>query len=186
MTRPPSSAERQRLRSVNSLWRALLPLLFVVGVVVLFTWPRGTRSDGIHVVDTAGPIAAARDAAGFAVPAPSGLPATWRPTSTQFTPSAPDHGASFRIGYVTPAGGYGEYLTSNDAQAAVTALYGPLTQTGRALVNGAVWTKFETAKNRELLTRTSGTVTVIVTGSAAESELVALAGSLTDPSGKPF
>lgn len=186
MTRPPTASERQRLRSFDNLWRALLPLVAVVGIVVIFTWPEGTHSDGVHVVDTVAPVAAARDTAGFAVAAPVGLSSAWRPTSTQYTPASADHGASFRIGFVTPANGYAEYLVSNDAALAVTAQWGPVTGSGSVDIGGVKWSKYVTAKNRTLLARTSGKVTAIVTGSASDAELQDLAGALRDPSGAPF
>ena len=44
MTRPLTAAERQRLRTPANLWRALIPLLAIVGLLVLFAWPRGQHS----------------------------------------------------------------------------------------------------------------------------------------------
>jgi hypothetical protein len=186
MTRPPTASERQRLRSFGNLWRALIPLMFVVGLLVVLTWPRGTRGDGIHVVDTVGPIAAAREAAGFDVPAPDGLASGWRPTSTEFVPSGDNHGASFRIGYVTPSGEFAEFLASDDAPPAVTAQYGPITGDGSADIGGQKWSKYVTSKNRTLFARTSGRVTVVVTGSATDADLQTLAGSLKVKSGAGF
>jgi hypothetical protein len=178
MTRPLTSAERQRLRTNTNLWRALIPLLVIVGVVVAFTWPRGQRSDGVHVLDTAAPIAAAQRSAGFPVLVPTGLSDRWRPTSTEFIVAGPSNGASFRIGYVSPAGQYAEFLEGNDAPEAVAALYGALTVDGKAAVNGTDWSRYRTKGDRVLLRTTVGRVTVIVTGSASPGELVELASSL--------
>jgi hypothetical protein len=177
VTRPLTASERQRLRTNANLWRALIPLLVVVGVVVAFSWPRGQHADGIHVVGVAAPIADAERIAGFTM-APTGLNDRWRPTSTKFVAAGPSNGASFRIGYVTPSNKYAEFLESNDAPEAAAAQYGPLGVDGSANVNGAQWQQYRTNEDQVLLRTTVGKVTLIVTGSAPMNELVELAGSL--------
>ena len=178
VTRPLTPAERQRLRTPANLWRALIPILLLV--IGLVAWQRlgEPNSNGIHVVDTAAPVAAAQQQAGFALLLPSGLPAGWRPTSTEFTPAAPYSAASFRIGYVTPASQYAEFLESNGPADAVAAQYGVLTDRGSIEIAGRSWQQFSTNDNRTLLRTTRGTVTVIVTGNADSAELATLAGSL--------
>ena len=178
MTRPLTSSERQRLRTPANLWRALIPLLALIAVLAVFTWPRATRSDGVHVVDTAGPIAAARQQAGFTLLLPAGLDARWRPTSTEFVPAGTASKATLRIGYVSPGDQYAEFLEGNDAPAAVLATYGPLTADGTASVGSAAWTQYRTSSNRQLITRTVSRVTLIVTGSAKPDELTELAAAL--------
>jgi hypothetical protein len=178
MSRPLTSSERQRLRTPANLWRALIPLLAVVGLLVVLVWPRPTHSDGVIVVDVAGPIAAARQQAGFTVLAPSGLSNRWRPTHTDLVPPSSAAAAGFTIGYVSPSGKYAEFHESADAPDAVAAGYGPLTADGTASVAGAAWDQFRTDRDRQLLRRTVGRVTVIVTGSAPPAELAELAGSV--------
>ncbi|MCW2522802.1 MAG: hypothetical protein JWO63_1137, partial [Frankiales bacterium] len=73
MTQPLTPAQRQRLRSPANLWRALIPLLVIVGLAVLLVWPRGQHADGVHVVDINGPIASARTEAGFTLLTPTTL-----------------------------------------------------------------------------------------------------------------
>lgn len=179
MTRPLSSQERQRLRSPSNLWRALIPLLVVVGLLVLWQRLGQPTSDGVHEVDPAGPIAAARQQAGFPVQVPTGLGSGWRPTSTECVPASTAAAASFRIGYVTPAGKYAEFLESDDAPDAVAAQYGPLSADGSTPVGSSTWTRFRTSDDKTLLRHTTGTVTALVTGNAGLTELVELAGSLT-------
>lgn len=178
MTRPLNSADRQRLRTPANLWRALIPLLVVVGLVVLLNRPSGQSSDGVHVIDPGPAITAARQQAGFAVLAPNGLGARWRATSTELLPAGPAEAASFRIGYVSPGGQYAEVFQSADAADAVAAHYGPLTADGTVPVDGVDWQRYRTAAGRQVLRHTAGAVTVIVTGSADQAELVELAGSL--------
>jgi hypothetical protein len=178
VTRALNPAERQRLRTPANLWRALIPILLLVGALVAWQRLGEPDSSGIHVVDTAVPIAAARQQAGFALLVPSGLSERWRPTSTEFTPAGQYSAASFRIGYVTPAGRYAEFLESDGPPEAVAAPYGVLTDRGPAELAGAGWRTFRTDGDRTLLRRTVGRVTVIVTGNAAMPELTELAESL--------
>jgi hypothetical protein len=152
--------------------------LVLVGVLVVFMWPRGAKVDGVHVVDVAAPIAAARQQSGFAVLAPRGLSDQWRPTSTRLIPTGPSSGASFRIGYVSPSGKYAELVESNDAPDAVAAEYGPLAVAGTTVIGGTSWQQYRTNDDRRLLRHTAARVTVIVTGSASQSELIELASSL--------
>ena len=178
VTRPLTPAERQRLRTPANLWRALIPILLVV--IGLVAWQRLSEPDtsGVHVVDTAGPIAAARQQAGFPLLVPSGLPDWWRSTSTEFTPAGQYSAATFRIGYVTPAGRFAEFLESDGPADAVAAPYGVLTDRGAVGIAGASWREFRTSDDRTLLRATIGKVTAIVTGNAAMSELSALAAAL--------
>lgn len=178
MTRPLNPAERQRLRTPANLWRALIPLLVIVGLVVLLNRPSGQGSDGVHVIDPGPAIAAARQQAGFQVLAPSGLGERWRPTSTELVPAGPSAPASFRIGYVSPDGEYAELFQSADAPDAVAAQYGPLTADGATSINGVSWQQYDTKAGRRLLRHTFGKLTVIVTGSASQSELAELAGAI--------
>lgn len=178
VTQPLSPAQRQRLRTPAYLWRSLLPLLVLVGLLVLLTWPRAPRSDGIHVIDTGPAIAAARAQVGFPLTVPAGLPDRWRPTSTRLEPAGPASGATFRIGYVTPGGQYAELLEGGDAPDAVAAQYGPLTADGTVSIAGASWARYRTGDGHPLLRQTTGERTTIVSGTAQLAELEQLAGSL--------
>jgi len=178
VTRPPDPAARQRLRTPANLWRALIPLLVIVGVVVLLNRPSQQAGDGVHVIDPAPAIAAARQQDGFAVLVPTGLPGGWRPTSGELVPAEPATPAGLRIGYVSPAGKYAELFESPDAPEAVAARYGPLISDGTAAVGSTAWQRYQTSSGRLLLRHTVGTVTAVVTGSASQAELVELAGSL--------
>lgn len=169
-------------------------------------WPSGTQQSGVHVIDLTAPIAAADQQAGFHVLAPAGLSSQWRPTSTDFVPASGGARASFRIGFVSPSSQYAELLESDDAPDAVAAQYGPLTADGSVSVVSAAapaagasgsaraaspittsatagtatvpWTAFRRPDGEQLLEHTFGAVTVIVTGSASQDELVQLAASV--------
>jgi hypothetical protein len=182
VTRPLTPSQRQRLRTPANLWRALVPLLVIVGVTVLVVWPRGATSDGVHVIDATSKIAAARAQSGFGVLAPAGLDPRWRPTNSDLVPRGPSNGATFRIGYYTPAGKYAEFLEGDDAADAVAASYGPLTSENTVAINGVSWDALRRSDGRRLLRHTFATstppVTVLVTGSAGADELATLAGSM--------
>jgi Protein of unknown function (DUF4245) len=183
VTRPPTGAERQRLRSPANLWRALIPLLVLVGALVAFAWPRAGSNDGVHVVDIVGPIAAARQN-GLAVLTPTGLDPRWRPTSVDYTQEQLTNGqvttpASLRIGFVSPAGDYAELMQSDDVRnGSVLASYGSLDATNPVKIGTVSWDGFQTSRNRELIRLVSGNREIIVTGSASAAELSTLAGSL--------
>jgi len=174
VTHPLTSAERQRLRTPGNLWRALIPVLVVV--LALVGWQRLNQphNDGVHVVDTAGAITAARQQAGFRLVLPDGLSNRWRPTSTEFVPPASGSPASFRIGYVTPAEKYAEFLESNDAPDAVAARLGALTRDG----SSGPWARFRADDGSTVLRNTIGGVTVLVDGNASLTELRQLADAL--------
>jgi hypothetical protein len=178
MTRPPTASERQRLRSTANLWRALIPLVVLAGIAVFISWPHTKASDGVHVIDLAGPIASARQQAGFPILVPTGLGPDWRPTSADLTAAAPGTPAGLRIGYVSPKGEYAEFYESNGSPDAVAGVYAPLTSAYPVTVNGTQWTGYLTSRSRQLIEHTFGAVTVIVTGSANTAELSTLAGSV--------
>lgn len=178
MTRPLTSNQRQRLRTPANLWRALIPLLVIVGLLVLWERVGQPSSDGVHVIDPSGAVAAARQQSGFPVQVPVGLDARWRSTSTEYLPAGAGTAPSFRIGYVTPAGKYAEFLESSDAPDAVAAQYGPLSTDGTTAVNGASWDKYREPDGKTLLRHTTGKVTVVVQGNAGLDELTTLAGAL--------
>ena len=133
----------------------------------------------MHVVDPGPAIAAARQQTGFAVLAPSGLAERWRPTSAELVPAEPSAPAGLRIGYVSPAGKYAELFESPDAPEAVAAHYGPLTADGTVAVGATGWQRYRTGHGPAAAAPHLGTVTAIVTGSAAQAELVELAGALS-------
>ena len=168
--------QRQRLRTPAYLWRALLPLLVLVVLLVLFTWPRAPRSDGIHVIDTGPAIAAARSQLGFPI-AGAGRPV--RPVAAHLDPSGAGRAGQRRQLpdrlRDTPAGQYAELLEGDDAPDAVAAQYGPLTADGTVSIAGASWARYRTGDGHSLLRQTTGKRTTIVSGTAQQAELEQLA-----------
>lgn len=180
-----TAAQRARLRTFPYLFRALVPLTLLTVLAVLFAWPRGEDNTKVTEIDPAPAIAQAQERAPYdlLVPATSGpgaLGDKWRATSTRIDAgTAATDPFAFRIGYVTPDGEFAMFVESNDAPAAVLASVGPTRGSGSETIDGQPWATTETSSRGEtVLTRTTGDVTLLVTGSAALNDLKALAASL--------
>ena len=134
--------------------------LGLVLLLVLALWflaqPPDSDEQALRVVDPSSDIAQLR-AAAPGVPVPSGLPATWRPTSSTLDP------AGLRIGYVTPAGEYAEYATSSrpDFLPEITGRGSPV---GEVDVGGVRWRQYADGQDHTTLVRDVAGRTVIVGG----------------------
>jgi hypothetical protein len=174
-------AERSRLRTFGNLWRSLIPLVVIVGIILVLAWPRSSDDGNLQVVDTAGPISYAKSVAAYPLLAPAGLPSGWRATSTRIDP-APSGAMSpvvFTIGYVTPKGQFAQFRESDDRADAVRASLGAAAELDPRTIGGVQWTALRNSREEVVLLRTVGSVTVYVTGSASDAELAVLAASLS-------
>lgn len=159
----------------------MLRSLGVVLVLVLMMWflaqPPDSDERQLRTVDPSADIAAFR-ADTPSAPAPTGLPGTWRSTSSTLTPD------SLRIGWVTPGGEYAEYAASSrpareflpDVTGAQAELVEPLQ------VDGQPWQQYREADGSVSLVRSYG-ATLVVVGTkrttADVAELQVLAGALS-------
>jgi hypothetical protein len=154
---------------VISLLVLLVPVFVLVGGYQLLTG----RTEPV-AVDPAGAVEQAR-AAGLEVTAPGRPPPGWTPVSAVF--QQPDGGATLRIGYATPDGGSAQLVQSTVP--AETLLPGELHEAGAATgtveVGGRSWQRYETRPGERALVWLRPELTTIVIGTAAESELRALA-----------
>jgi hypothetical protein len=174
---------KSRLRTTV---RDMVLSLAVIGVpiaVVLAIEPSKTGNP-VHVIDPAsfrGNLDAARASEPFSVLAPSGLAATWQPTSENYQ-VAGSAAADWHIGYLTPSGGFVELEQTTEAVGGfLNDQHSNATQTGSVQVDGIVWQHYAgTAPPalKNLLVRTDGKSTIIVAGSAPLSELEKFAESL--------
>ena len=179
---PPSSASdrARRLTAVN-MAKSLLPLVAIVLVVV--GWYRWQQDD-VNPVRTVNPTDAVRLAASqasYPLEVPTGLPEGYRPTSARTNAAQAVKGApvTLQIGYVTPSEQYAGFVESDDPQAdAVTGVLSGASPKGTVEVDGAAWTRSTTGRGETVLWHRSGSLTVLVTGSATERELETVAGSL--------
>lgn len=165
--------------------RSLGLVALVLLAWLLFSHPR--TPDGIATVDWRPTVQSAAAAARFPVLAPPGS-WSWQATSARIEPQ-PDGTITWRVGFYTPAEDYAALLqrgvfpdqATGSRQEWVDTETRQGQPTGTVQVEGRTWTRLEgdpsPDERRSLLSTDGGTVTVI-TGTAAWSELEALAGAL--------
>src|SRR5262249_27403044 len=122
-----------------------------------------------------GPTIAEAQAASFPVAAPHGLAADWKPISATFG----DH--TLRIGYVTPKGS-GVQLVESTAEVnglLIQELGDNTRPDGVVDAGGANWNSYQVGNGQRALVQTENGRTIIVIGSADQSELVALAAAVS-------
>jgi hypothetical protein len=176
-----SSVERlQRFTAANML-RSLLPLvlgcLLVVGIMAV----RQNPEDPVREVETTSAERAVAELAGYQLLVPRGLSDDWRATSVRTDAGQATEGdpVTLQIGWLTPGEEFAEYVVSDDANAtALTDVLDDATEDGAQQVAGEAWQRLTTERGETALTRTEGTATLVVTGSASDDELETLAGSL--------
>jgi hypothetical protein len=171
----PSAANR---RTVLGLARALLPLLAIVLVVAWLRQPGGSE---VPTVDPGPDLAYAARIAPYDLLAPTGLPAGWRATSSKV--DAPQGEGrtpvTLTVGYLTPAGKYAG-LTETDRRTADVqgADLAGATAAGSTRAGGRTWQRYRTTRGETALLLVADRLTLLITGSAPDEDLAALAGSL--------
>jgi hypothetical protein len=176
----PAVERLQRFTAANMI-RSLLPLVLGCLLVVGITAIRQNPDDPVREVDTSSAERAVSQLASYQLLVPRGLSDDWRPTSvrTDAGQASPGDPVSLQIGWLTPAEEFAEYVVSDDPEAAaLTDVLDDGTQAGSQQVDGDTWQRLTTERGETALTRTEGTATLVVTGSASDDELTTLAGSL--------
>lgn len=181
----PAVQRASRLTAVNMV-RSLAPLLLIVLLLVGWNALREGRTDPVHEIDPTSTIHLAATRASYQLEAPAGLPEGYRPTSARTDAGAARKGApvTLEIGYVSPKQQFVGFVISDDADAdALTSVLDGAQRQGTADIDGATWTRSRTERGETALSRRSGDVTVLVTGSAGEAELETVAGAVRPYSG---
>ena len=176
----PAARRARRLTAVNMV-RSLAPLLLVVLLLVGWNALRQGRTDPVHQIDPSSTIHLAATRASFPMEVPTGLPKGYRPTSAQTDAGAAKKGApvTLQIGYVSPKEQFVGFAISDDPHAdALTSVLDGAQQLGSVGIGGATWTRSRTHRGETALSRTTGDVTVLVTGSASEAELETVAAAV--------
>jgi hypothetical protein len=176
----PAVERLQRFTAANMI-RSLLPLVLGCLLVVGITAIRQNPDDPVREVDPSTAERAVAQLAGYQLLVPRGLSDDWRPTSvrTNAGQASPGDRVSLQIGWLTPAEEFAQYVVSDDpAATALTDVLEHATQDGTEQVGGDTWQRLTTERGETALTRTDGTATLVVTGSASDDELQTLAGSL--------
>ena len=159
-----------------------LGLMAVVIAALLLLGPARTLvfpgSAKVTPVDYSHRVSAFRDVAG-SVLAPTGLPKGWRANSASFDSSGAR--AHLHIGFATPGSLYAGLDESNGSPGQLIGrVLGPrgAKVTGSAAIGGTTWDLRRSQRGEEALTLSQGALTVVITGSASDSQLRVLAGSL--------
>ena len=177
---PPAVERLQKFTAANMV-RSLLPLVLGCLLVVGITALRQNPEDPVREVDPSTAERAVAQVASYQLLVPRGLSDGWRPTSVRTNAGQASAGdqVSLQIGWLTPAEEFAEYVVSDDAgTTALTDVLDHATAGGTQQVGGQSWQRLTTQRGETALTRTEGTATLLVTGSASEQELETLAGSL--------
>lgn len=181
----PSSAEvrAQKFNAANMV-RSLLPLTVLILLIVGLTTLRQKPEDPIRAVETESSTQLAAARADYPLLVPQGLPDDWRATSIDTDAGAAvDDGdpVTLQIGFYTPGEEYAGFTISDDDRAdALTAVLAGATDEGSTQIAGRDWEQLTTARDETAYRLDAGDgVTAVVTGSASDDELEALAGSLS-------
>lgn len=184
---PPSPAVQRanRLSAANML-RSLLPLVLICLALVGWAALRQTPADPVQEIDPSSTVALAAARAGYPVLAPSGLPEDYRPTSARTDAGNAGEGdpVTLEVGYLTPSEEFAGFVISDDPRSApVASVLDGAVDRGTVTLGGEEWARSTTTRNETALSRTVGEVTVLVTGSASDAELEAVAEAVRPYSG---
>ncbi len=177
---PPANSRAAAFTPANMV-RSLLPLTLLILVIVWVTGLRQNPEDPVREVETGPSIALAAERASYPLLVPQGLPDTWRPTSvrTDAVDGTAGDPVTLEIGWLTPAAEYAGYVISDgDDVDRLDDVLEDSTEAGTTDVEGVAWERRTTERGETALTRTEGTATLLITGSAPDEELEALAAAV--------
>jgi len=171
---------RRGFETVGDMVRSLGVVLAVVLVTVLITIR--THGQEVRVVNYTPTLTEARRVAPFAVLAPADLPADWRATSGDYSPSQLTHKVGvvlWHVGYLAPDGKYVGFEQTNDAlDQVVAAQLGPAHEDGTSTVDGVNWARWSDNSGRRAIAVTQDKVSLVVHGTADWPELERFAATL--------
>ncbi|MGY2003674.1 DUF4245 domain-containing protein [Blastococcus sp. SYSU DS1024] len=177
---PASAAERANRMSAANMLRSLLPLVVICLLIVAWQAFRNNPDDPVREIDPTSTLRLAEAESDYALLVPS-LGEGYRPTSVRTDAGTGPEGApvTVQLGYVTPAGDYAGYVVSDDADAdAVDAVLDGAMEDGGVEIDGERWTRSTTQRGETAFSRIADGVTLVVTGSAADDELRAVAAAV--------
>jgi hypothetical protein len=159
----------------------MLRSLAVVGVIIVPLWlliPHHAKQT-VTRIDYSTALSQARRLSTHPVLAPAGLPSGWTPTSVSLS-GGNGTPVVFHLGFVTPAGDYAGLEESDGPQDGylVTLLGKTPQRLSDVRVGAMAWRSWRGTDDRVALLSPSAPPTVVVKGTAALPELVALAESL--------
>ena len=165
----PAPVRKRGRESAGDMLRSLGVVLVLVVLMWFFAQPPDSDEQRVRVVDPS-PDIAAFTADVPTAPVPEGLPESWRPTSSTYTPDA------LRIGYVTPEDEYAEYSASTAPAGEFVrdATGRRATRLGPREIAGQTWQQYRDPDGSLSLVRSYGPVNVVVGTQRASSTLAEL------------
>lgn len=153
----------------------------VVGATLLFVPAllHPSAKDKFPAFDYSGIVEGFHQVSGVTPLVPGPLPSSWRPTAGTLTGTRDSE--HMHIGYAAPGQSYAGLDESLVPTASlVSSLLGAAGArvNGRVSVDGVAWQRRTSSRGEVALVHRSGRIAVIVTGSASQPSLVALAASL--------
>ena len=165
-------------QSSGDMWRSMLVLVLMVGAlwaVNNFLFSQDT-STPVRAVSYRGQLADARQVADYQVLAPSGLGASWVPTSVDMRRAGPT--VRWHLGFLTPGREYVGLEQADRAPRQIAARYvADLQPSGALSIAGSPWQLYRGATDTALVRQDDGAVTVVV-GTAPTGQLATFAKSL--------
>jgi hypothetical protein len=182
----PAIARANRMSAANMM-RSLLPLVVICLLIGWWTTLRQTADENpVREIDPSSTVQLAAARASYQILLPQGLDEGYRPTSARTDAGNAGEGdpVTLEIGYVTPAEQFAGFVVSDDLRAGpVAAVLDGAEEQGTVDVGGRQWTRSATERGETALSREDAGVVVVVSGSAPEEELEAVAAAVAPYSG---
>ena len=178
---PSPAVERANRLSAANILRSMLPLVLICLAIVWWTNLRQSSDVGVRTVDPTSTVQLASARAGYQLLLPTGLDDDYLVTSarTDAGNAADGDPVTLEIGYLTPTQEYAGFVVSDDAGAdPVAAVLAGAEEQGTVDLGGQAWTRSTTDRDETALSRESDGVVVVVSGSASDDELAAVAAAV--------
>src|SRR3954469_11991805 len=181
-----NSRNHRNRQTINNLVYSLIATVGLVAVIVLFV-PRGNPVDSTPAVDYASIAAEAQGSEPDRLLVPS-LPSGWKSNNAQLNTKTPDGVDSWYIGLLTPKGEYigiRQGFDANDSWIAEQVNKSMIK--GTTTIDGVKWDVYDNRASGQdngdvdyALVNTTGKSSIVVFGTAVDSEFRTVAQSLAD------
>lgn len=181
-----NSRNHRNRQTINNLVYSLIATVGLVAVIVLFV-PRGNPVDSTPAVDYASIAAEAQGSEPARLLVPS-LPSGWKSNNAQLNTKTPDGVDSWYIGLLTPKGEYigiRQGFDANDSWIAEQVNKSMIK--GTTAIDGVKWDVYDNRASGQdngdvdyALVNTTGKSSIVVFGTAVDSEFRTVAQSLAD------
>ena len=181
----PAIQRANRLSAANMI-RSILPLVLICLALVWWQSVQQSVDERVQTVDPSSTVQLAAARAGYPLLLPTGLGEDYLVTSARTDAGNAGEGdpVTLEIGYLTPSQEYAGFFVSDDPRAdPLRAVLDGSEEQGTVDVAGESWTRSTTERDETALTRESGGITVVVTGSASDDELAEVAAAIRPYSG---